>query len=277
MPLGLQLDFFTDTYQSALVATGASTYSLYDIRLKMSIIEMNEILGDSVRRIYDNLYIIPFETYIDWQYTLPVDTTSGVINIPVNNKYVKAIIIVFRSNTIATSTTDRSLSTRAKAGLIQYYFSINGHILPQTPIYLTADNELLNNGLFLLVAGAPNTAQPGGDSRGFMQVQKIWNNVPGFNSTCSYGCNEFNSSGMVVREGTDALEIAGKGAFFVGLNLESLTSETDLFRTTTAVSGYNVQFRYWFNTRLPDSLLASIFLWVEGDIVIENGVANVDI
>ena len=84
---------------------------------------------------------------------------------------------------------------------------------------------------------------------------------------------------MALREGTDALEIAGKGAFFAGLNLESLTSETDLFRTTTAVSGYNVQFRYWLGTALGVgvNLVASIFLWVEGDLVIENGVANVDI
>ena len=105
---------------------------------------------------------------------------------------------------------------------------------------MTPDEELLNNGLFLDVAGAPNTAQPGEDSRGFMQVQKIWNNVPGFNSTCSYGCNEFNSTGMVVRAGNLAVDVAGRGAFFAGLNLESLTSETDLFRTTTAVAGYNV-------------------------------------
>ena len=87
--------------------------------------------------------------------------------------------------------------------MTQYYFSINGHILPQTPIYMTTDNEILNNGLFLNAAGnttagvvTENTTQTGGDSRGFMQVQKIWNNIPGFNSTCSYGCNEFNSTGM---------------------------------------------------------------------------------
>ena len=243
----------------------------------MSIIELNEMLGNSVRRIYDNLYIVPFETYIDWQGNIAVDTTSGIVNIPVNNKYVKAIIVAFRSNTIANSATDSSLSTRAKAGLIQYYFSINGQVLPQTPVYLTNDEELLNDGLFLDVAGTPNTSQPGGDSRGFMQVQKIWNNVPGFNSTCSYGCNQFNSSGMVSREGDTALDIAGKGAFFMGVNLESLTSETDLFRTTTAVAGYNVQFRYWFNQKLPDSLMVSIFLWIEADLVIENGVANVDL
>ena len=46
MPLGLLLDFFTDTYQNSLVGTAASTYSLYDNRLKMSIIELNEMLGD---------------------------------------------------------------------------------------------------------------------------------------------------------------------------------------------------------------------------------------
>ena len=63
----------------------------------------------------------------------------------------------------------------------------------------------------------------------------------------------------------------------MGVNLESLTSETDLFRTTTAVSGYNVQFRYFFNANLSDTILASIFLWVEGDLIIENGVANVDL
>ena len=161
-------------------------------------------------------------------------TGNGVINILLNNKYVKAIIIVFRSNTIATSATDRSLSTRAKANLIQYYFSINGHILPQTLVYLSPDTELLNGGLFFLAAGPPNTTQPGGDSRGFMQVQKIWNNVPGFNSTCSYGCNEFNSTGMALKSSLDAAnpnlatDIAGWGAFFMGVNLESLTSETDL-------------------------------------------------
>ena len=82
---------------------------------------------------------------------------------------------------------------------------------------------------------------------------------------------------MVVRAGDLAVDVAGRCAFFVGLNLESLTSETDLFRTTTAVSGYNVQFRYFLNANLTDNLLASIFLWVEGDLVIENGVANVDI
>ena len=136
---------------------------------------------------------------------------------------------------------------------------------------MDADTELCNNGLFT------DGTQQGGDSRGFMQVQKIWNNVPGFNSTCSYGYNEFNSSGMVVRAGDLAVDVAGRGAFFAGLNLESLTSETDLFRTTTAVAGYNVQFRFWLGTALPVNLVASIFLWVEGDLVIENGVANVDL
>ena len=64
-------------------------------------------------------------------------------------------------------------------------------VLPQTPVYLSTDAELLNGGQFLLVAGSDvggvvtaNTTQTCGDSRGFMQVQKIWNNVPGFNSTC---------------------------------------------------------------------------------------------
>ena len=116
-----------------------------------------------------------------------------------------------------------------------------------------------------------------------MQVQKIWNNIPGFNSTCSYGCNEFNSTGMALSSNAIpatpnlATDISGRGAFFVGLNLESLTSETDLFRTTTAVAGYNVQFRFWLNNALGVNLVASIFLWVEGDLVIENGVANVDL
>ena len=70
----------------------------------------------------------------------------------------------------------------------------------------------------------------------------------------------------------------------MGLNLESLTSEMDLYRTTTQVSGYNVQFRYRFNQSLGTApqtansyLLAHIFLWLEGDMVIENGVANVDL
>ena len=272
IPLGLLLDFLTDSNSNSLVSTNTNlAYSLYDIRFKMSIIELNEILSDSVRRIYDNLYIIPFETYVDWQATITTGTTSGIINIPINNKYVKAIIVAFRSNTIANSATDRTLSTRAKAGLTQYYFSVNGQVLPQTPVYLTTDLELTNNGLFY-----PGTST-GGDSRGFIQVQKIWNNVPGFNSTCSYACNEFNSTGMASRGGTTAIAIAGKGAFFMGLNLESLTSEMDLFRTTTAVSGYNVQFRYYFNAALTQNVVVSIFLWIEGDLVIENGVANVDL
>ena len=118
-----------------------------------------------------------------------------------------------------------------------------------------------------------------------MQVQKIWNNIPGFNSTCSYGCNEFNSTGMALKSSINAAipnqatDIAGRGALFMGVNLESLTSETDLFRTTTAVAGYNVQFRYWFNSTYvyTQNVVVSIFLWVEGDLVIENGVANVDL
>ena len=63
----------------------------------------------------------------------------------------------------------------------------------------------------------------------------------------------------------------------MGENLESLTSETDLFRTTAAVVGYNVQFRYWFNPGYVynQNVVVSIFLWVEGDLVIENGVENV--
>ena len=60
MPLGLLLDLYTDTSQDSLVGTAASTYTLNNIRLKMSIIELDEMLGDSVRRIYDNLYIVPF-------------------------------------------------------------------------------------------------------------------------------------------------------------------------------------------------------------------------
>ena len=45
---------------------------------------------------------------------------------------------------------------------------------------------------------------------------------------------------MALRAGDLGTNVAGRGAFFAGLNLESLTSETDLFRTTTAVAGYNV-------------------------------------
>ena len=96
----------------------------YKYQYKNPIIELNEMLGNSVRRIYDNLYIVPFETYIDWQATIATGATNGVINIPVNNKYVKAIIVVFRGATMSASATNRSLSTRAKATLNQYYFSI---------------------------------------------------------------------------------------------------------------------------------------------------------
>ena len=179
-----------------------------------------------------------------------------------------------------------------KPGILFHIFCTCINLLLSPPVYLTTDAELLNGGQFLLVAGnttggvvTANTVQTGGDSRGFMQVQKIWNNIPGFNSTCSYGCNEFNSTGMALRSSVDAAnpnlatDIAGRGAFFMGVNLESLTSETDLFRTTTAVAGYNVQFRYWFQSGyvFNQNVVVSIFLWVEGDLVIENGVANVDL
>ena len=120
-------------------------------------------------------------------------------------------------------------------------------------------------------------AVKGGDARGFMQVQKIWNNIPGFNSTCSYGINKFSSRGLAIRllAGT-AVGVAGKGAFFMGINLESLTSETNLFRTTTQASGGVVQFNYRFGGALAGALNVSSFVWCEGDIIIENGVVQVD-
>ena len=145
--------------------------------------------------------------------------------------------------------------------------------MPASPVYLDADTELCNNGLFT------DGTVKGGDARGFMQVQKIWNNIPGFNSTCSYGINEFSSRGLAIRllAGT-AVGVAGKGAFFMGINLESLTSETNLFRTTTQASGGVVQFKYRFAAALPvaGALNVSAFIWYEGDIIIENGVVQVD-
>ena len=65
IPLGLQLDLKTESNDVALrhVVNGA-TFAIAENRLKMSVIELNDMLSDSVRKIYDNLYIIPFETYV---------------------------------------------------------------------------------------------------------------------------------------------------------------------------------------------------------------------
>lgn len=269
IPSGLQINLRTETNARAFVGAAGTIMNLTDNRLRMSIIELNDFLSSSVRKIYDNLYIVPFETYFSYQSSIAVGQTSGVLNIPVNYKYVKAIIVCFRAQALDIEG-QRSLSSRAKANLGEYSFVVNGQMLPASPVYIDADGELTNLG----VLNAGNA-----DARGFMQVQKIWNNIPAFNSTCSYGLNEFSSRCLLINGGTADANVSGKGAFFMGLNLESLTSEGNLFRTTTQASGGIVQFKYRFNVQVPalGALNVSAFLWVEGDLVIENGVANVDL
>ena len=82
-------------------------------------IEFNDFLTDNVRKIYDNYYIIPYESYIPYQSSIAAGVTSGALNLPVNYKYVKAIIICFRSQALAVHTA-RTLTTRAKANLVEY-------------------------------------------------------------------------------------------------------------------------------------------------------------
>ena len=142
---GLMINLRTDTNVNALISVGAAAMNLSNNRLKMSVIEFNDFLTDNVRKIYDNLYIIPYESYFSYQSSIAAGVTSGVLNIPVNYKYVKEIIICFRSQALAIQA-QRTLTTRAKANLVEYSFVVNGQLLPASPVYLDEDTELCNNG-----------------------------------------------------------------------------------------------------------------------------------
>ena len=258
----LKLDFKLES--NTLATIGGGTFSLSSCRIKLCLIELSDMLTDAVRRIYDGIYIIPYDSWAQYSYSISENSSGGTINISCGLKYLKGIVACFRANDLLVAG-QRSLSTRTKMGLIEYRWSINGKAYPSdSPVYLVTDNELVGAG-----------TGPADDARGFMQVMKLFNNVPSTHATCSFSLREFNSSGLVVRAGTGNADVdaLGMGAFLAAVNLE-LPNVEEEYRTTTDSTSNNVRFIYRLNTNIGQNIYCDFYLWYSGEAVIENGVVT---
>ncbi len=279
---GLKLELKLETNALALVSAGGS-YLLSECRLKMSIIELNDLLTESVRRIYDGIFIIPFTSWANETKNIITGNTGSTIEISTGLKYVKGIIACFRSDDIVSGANERSLSTRAKFHMIEYSWSVNGRKYPATNVIeLVDDSELCNNGRFgwHVVAGPPavNTGLGDADifdSRSFFNVMKCFNNFASTHATCSFSMNEFLSTGMLGREGDDEVNISGKGAFLCAVSLELPNSE-DEFRTTTNCQNNKISFKYKLASGLTQNIYCDFYIQHSADLLIEDKTANVD-
>ena len=107
-------------------------------------------------------------------------STGGTIDIPTDLKYVKGIIGCIRSATLYSVTNphqQNALSGRAKTGMTQYQFSVNGMQIP-------------SNSMVLLGTDAEE------DPRGFMQVAKYFGNFPSYKASCSLPILTFTDTGI---------------------------------------------------------------------------------
>lgn len=252
----LKLDFKLEDNALALFSAGAPTYTLEECRMKICLIELNDILTDAVRRIYDGIYVIPYNSWTQYPYTLQDGASAGVINISCGLKYLKGIVGSFRCNDFFAAT-ERTLSARAKMHLTEYRWNINGKTYPSdSPVYLEDDTELVAAG----TGGAD-------DARGFIQVMKLFNNLPSTHATCSFSLREFNSTCL-----DDAS--LGVGAFLVAVNLELPNGEDD-YRTTIDSTSNKITFKYKLETPINGTAIyCDFYLWYSGEAVIENGIVT---
>lgn len=261
----LKLDFKLESNALALqqVVDGA-VYTLSNCRMKLCLIELNDMLTDAVRRIYDSIYIIPYDSWTQYPFTITVGGTGGTINISTSLKNLKGIVACFRHGTIVSASTGKSLSTRSKIRMIEYRWSVNGKSYPSdTSVYLSDEAELVGAG----TGGAD-------DARGFIQVMKLFNNVPSTHATCSFSLREFNSRAIIARVGDGAAENTGRGAFLAAVNLE-LPNAEDEYRTTTDSTSNNIRFIYKLETQITaNNVYVDFYLWYGGEAVIENGVVT---
>ena len=183
-----------------------------------------------------------------------------------------------RYSNIVDSATDYSLSGRAKSRLIEYQFRLGNMSFPSnSTIYLEDEGALgdLYGSGYSTDAATSALAGAGAfknsDSRGMIEIFKIFNNHAHPNSSCSISANEFNSLCKTNRAtATDANDaITGRGAFLFGVNF-SPGLEEYVYRMTVDAAGQNIQWRYKFASAITtNSLVVNFFLLYEGDLVMD--------
>ena len=206
-------------------------------------------MTNAIKTIYDGVYTIPFSSWAYHPSSLPNGNKGELLEISCGKKYLKALIGSFRANDFL-ALANRSLSGRGKLTMTNYYWLINGKPFPPNHVDMLTDAELAAAG-----TGPPD------DARGFMQVMKVFNNMPSTHATCSFSMKEFNSSGLV---GSPTLA----GAFVVGCNLKLPNGEEE-YRTTTNAARNNVRFKFTLETGLAQTVFCDFYMWYSGEVLVD--------
>eukprot|EP00873_Tetraselmis_striata_P015698 jgi/Tetstr1/435962/TSEL_024843.t1 len=231
----LRLELTLAATNAAAVGT-APDWEIGNVELQLEFVEVTSEVDRMIQQANPR-YVISYESFAN--YTNSIQANEGQINklIPARFSSLKTLYTIFRKQADLTPAASKSVSTRTTCGLKNWYYSVSGENIPQTPVREEVET-------FAVLMKAMHTF--GSTQNTSLINLTSWKN---------------NSGG------------SASGTFAIGQNLEVLSHKSTLTESGKNTLNTNC---YLLGTVTPGSTAYQISTYAHFDavLIIENGVAT---
>eukprot|EP00873_Tetraselmis_striata_P034641 jgi/Tetstr1/454905/TSEL_041769.t1 len=231
----LRLELTLAATNAAVVGT-APDWEIGNVELQLEFVEVTSEVDRMIQQANPR-YVISYESFAN--YTNSIQADEGQINklIPARFSSLKTLYTIFRKHADLTLAASKSVSTRTTCGLKNWYYSVSGENIPQTPVREEVET--------------------------FAELMKAMHTFGSTQNTSLINLTSWkNNSGG-----------SASGTFAIGQNLEVLSHKSTLTESGKNTLNTNC---YLLGTVTPGSTAYQISTYAHFDavLIIENGVAT---
>eukprot|EP00873_Tetraselmis_striata_P001624 jgi/Tetstr1/421888/TSEL_012788.t1 len=128
----LRLELTLAATDAAVVGVGP-IWEINNVELQLEFVEVTSEVDRMIQQANPR-YVISYEFFAD--YTNTVESTHKQINklIPARFSSLKTLYTIFRKHDDLTAAASKSVTSRPTCGLVNWYYSVSGENIPQTPV-----------------------------------------------------------------------------------------------------------------------------------------------
>eukprot|EP00873_Tetraselmis_striata_P035333 jgi/Tetstr1/455597/TSEL_042409.t1 len=128
----LRLELTLAATNAAVVGT-APDWEIGNVELQLEFVEVTSEVDRMIQQANPR-YVISYESFAN--YTNSIESAEGQINklIPARFSSLKTLYTIFRKQTDLTAAASKSVTSRPTCGLKNWYYSVSGENIPQTPV-----------------------------------------------------------------------------------------------------------------------------------------------
>eukprot|EP00873_Tetraselmis_striata_P013010 jgi/Tetstr1/433274/TSEL_022562.t1 len=118
---------------NAAVEGTAPDWEIGNVELQLEVVEVTSEVDRMIQQTNPR-YVISYESFAN--YTNSIESAEGQISklIPARFSSLKTLYTIFRKQTDLTADASKSVTSRPTCGLKNWYYSVSGENIPQTPV-----------------------------------------------------------------------------------------------------------------------------------------------